>query len=84
MAPVVEHIERNTFRMRLTTPKHISSGSFDWSLGFKWKLHFLNQPWEEENAASPIKSPMMSGGLYAISKNFYEHLGGYDTDMKVW
>lgn len=60
-------------------------GGFDWNLVFKWD--YMTS--EERNRRlsdpiSPIRTPMIAGGLFVIEKSWFEELGQYDMDMDVW
>ncbi|KAK7506882.1 hypothetical protein BaRGS_00001733 [Batillaria attramentaria] len=60
-------------------------GGFDWNLVFKWD--YMTS--EERNRRvsdpiSPIRTPMIAGGLFVIDKSWFEELGQYDMDMDVW
>lgn len=35
-------------------------------------------------AATPIQTPTISGGLFAINKEFFEKIGTYDNDFDIW
>lgn len=56
-------------------------GIFDWTMSIKWiplrknDLLTLDQP---------RRFPMMPGGAYAIRKDYFFELGGYDEGMRVW
>jgi len=30
------------------------------------------------------RSPTMAGGLFSVSKKYFDYLGSYDTGMEVW
>lgn len=60
-------------------------GGFEWNLVFKWDYMTT----EERNKRlsdpiSPIRTPMIAGGLFVIDKSWFDELGQYDMDMDVW
>jgi polypeptide N-acetylgalactosaminyltransferase len=57
----------------------------DWNLNFGWK-----QLTREERAArlsdpiAPLRSPAMAGGVFAITRWWWNASGGYDEHLEVW
>eukprot|EP01035_Chromulina_nebulosa_P017657 gene17657-23244_t len=61
-------------------------GSFDWSLAFRWSdpdpSRFSLLPSQtDENAV--VTSPA-APGILAISKEYYESIGGFDSELGAW
>ncbi|XP_058158604.1 polypeptide N-acetylgalactosaminyltransferase 12 [Dasypus novemcinctus] len=83
VCPVIDVIDWNTFEY-LGNSGEPQIGGFDWRLVFTW--HTVPQR-ERARMRSPIdviRSPTMAGGLFAVSKKYFEYLGSYDTGMEVW
>ncbi|XP_034357474.1 polypeptide N-acetylgalactosaminyltransferase 12 [Arvicanthis niloticus] len=83
VCPVIDVIDWNTFEY-LGNSGEPQIGGFDWRLVFTW--HVVPQR-ERKLMRSPIdviRSPTMAGGLFAVSKRYFDYLGSYDTGMEVW
>lgn len=39
---------------------------------------------DDKDFVEPIKSPTMAGGLFAIFREYFNHIGKYDAGMNVW
>lgn len=60
-------------------------GGFDWNLVFKWEyLSPAERQVRQKDPTSPIKTPMIAGGLFVINKAYFDKLGKYDMKMDVW
>ncbi|GFR90386.1 polypeptide N-acetylgalactosaminyltransferase [Elysia marginata] len=53
-------------------------------LTFNWQNipEFENR--KRKSPADPLRSPTMPGGLFAISRSFFEKLGTYDSGLDYW
>ncbi|KAM8779547.1 LOW QUALITY PROTEIN: polypeptide N-acetylgalactosaminyltransferase 6 [Rhynchonycteris naso] len=86
VSPDIVTIDLNTFEFSMPIQKgriH-SRGNFDWSLTFGWETLPPHEKQRRKDETYPIKSPMFAGGLFSISKSYFEHIGTYDNQMEVW
>lgn len=83
VCPVIDTIDWNTFEFYMQTGEPMIGG-FDWRLTFQWHSVPKHERDRWKSRIDPIRSPTMAGGLFAVSKKYFEYLGTYDTGMEVW
>uniref|UniRef100_A0A5F9C4U3 Polypeptide N-acetylgalactosaminyltransferase n=1 Tax=Oryctolagus cuniculus TaxID=9986 RepID=A0A5F9C4U3_RABIT len=86
VSPDIVTIDLNTFEFSKPVQRgrvH-SRGNFDWSLTFGWEAVPAHENRRRKDETYPIKSPTFAGGLFSISKSYFEHIGTYDNQMEIW
>uniref|UniRef100_UPI00358E739B polypeptide N-acetylgalactosaminyltransferase 12-like n=1 Tax=Myxine glutinosa TaxID=7769 RepID=UPI00358E739B len=83
VCPVVDVIDWDTFEY-LGNPGEPNLGGFDWRLVFTWHVIPPREQARRQSAIDVIQSPTMAGGLFAVNKVYFDHLGKYDVGMEVW
>ncbi|KAK4473577.1 hypothetical protein MN116_002933 [Schistosoma mekongi] len=84
VVPVISTINDNTLKFHKTSAFNVQVGGFDWSLTFRWYHQTEREKKRLGALYSPMKSPTMAGGLFAISRKYFDLLGRYDPGMEVW
>ncbi|PVD30435.1 hypothetical protein C0Q70_09701 [Pomacea canaliculata] len=84
VCPVIDVIEDETLKYQYGSAKATSIGGFDWNLQFTWHGIPEYERKRRGNDVAPIRSPTMAGGLFAISREYFEELGTYDPGMDIW
>jgi polypeptide N-acetylgalactosaminyltransferase len=77
--PFVDHINVKTYKYE--TGSSGKRGTFNWGFGYK-RISLL--PEDLLHPIKPFISPIMNGGLFAISAKFFWELGGYDEGLDIW
>lgn len=79
VCPFIDVIAYDTFEYRAQDEG--ARGAFDWQFYYK-RLPLL--PDDLANPTRPFRSPVMAGGLFAISAKFFWEIGGYDDGLDIW
>lgn len=75
MTPVIDVISDDTLKFNFGTAESVIVGGFDWNLVFTWHALPERVKRKRKHFLDPVESPTMAGGLFAISKKYFEYLG---------
>ncbi|XP_037072110.1 polypeptide N-acetylgalactosaminyltransferase 16-like, partial [Pollicipes pollicipes] len=79
VSPVLDVIDSQTFEYRSSNP-HLRGG-FGWSL----RRRRLNSSAAiDPDSTSPFTSPVLLGGVFLISREWFDRLGQFDPGLEVW
>ncbi|XP_049777503.1 putative polypeptide N-acetylgalactosaminyltransferase 9 isoform X1 [Schistocerca cancellata] len=84
VCPVIDVIDDTTLEYHWRDSGGVNVGGFDWNLQFNWHAVPEHEKKRHKNAAEPVWSPTMAGGLFSIDKAFFERLGTYDSGFDIW
>ncbi|XP_031139913.1 polypeptide N-acetylgalactosaminyltransferase 6 [Sander lucioperca] len=86
VSPEITTIDLNTFQFNkpVASNRAFNRGNFDWSLSFGWEAIPEDAKKRRKDETYPVKTPTFAGGLFSISKKYFEHIGTYDDKMEIW
>ncbi|XP_012946869.1 putative polypeptide N-acetylgalactosaminyltransferase 9 [Aplysia californica] len=79
--PVIDTLDDKTLKY---TFAGITVGGFTWTLVYTWHAIPKHELDRRHSSIDPIRTPAMAGGLFSISKRFFEEIGTYDEGMNIW
>jgi len=84
VCPVIDVIDDTTLEYHYHDSSGVNVGGFDWNLQFNWHSVPERERARHASTAEPVYTPTMAGGLFSISKEFFERLGTYDSGFDIW
>lgn len=85
LMPIIDNISDETLEYSHDNdPSFFQVGGFTWSGHFTWINIQENEIRNRKSRISPINSPTMAGGLFAIDRNYFWKIGSYDSKMDGW
>ncbi|CAH1118570.1 unnamed protein product [Phaedon cochleariae] len=81
LVPIIDVIEATNLAYSTNGDSSYQVGGFSWAGHFTW---IDIQDEKDKRTLTPVKSPTMAGGLFAIERNFFWDIGSYDEQMDGW
>lgn len=83
--PVIDGIDHNTFEYRpVYQGRTLSRGIFEWGMLYKESDVPPREMARHQYQTEPFQSPTHAGGLFAMNREYFLKLGGYDPGLLVW
>ncbi|KAM7536448.1 hypothetical protein Aperf_G00000083261 [Anoplocephala perfoliata] len=91
ICPAIANIDRFTLKFFRTDVRYTEDGWLSLRVGsFAWDgMYMFEHPpsrsvIKRKSNADPIESITMPGGLFAMDREYFFKLGGYDEGMEIW
>ncbi|XP_046350002.2 polypeptide N-acetylgalactosaminyltransferase 1-like [Haliotis rufescens] len=81
--PCIDSIDRNDFGIGVGPDVLVGVVEFP-TLQFGWRLQPPREKKRRKSKLEPVRSPAMAGGLFSITREYFDLLGGFDPGMKIW
>ncbi|KAF5921850.1 hypothetical protein HPG69_013024 [Diceros bicornis minor] len=79
VSPVIDVIDWKTFQYYPS--KDLQRGGLDWKLAFHWEPLPERERKALQSPISPIRSPVLPGGVVAMDRHYFQNTGAYDPLM---
>lgn len=80
--PIIDNIEYVKFSYYENDRGNLGSrGVFDWHLGYQKLPRF---PVDDNRKLDPFTTPIMTGGVFMIRKDYFFEIGPYDKKLLIW
>lgn len=80
--PIIDVISEETFEYKPSSSS--SLGGFQWTGDFVWTETTEDRERSRSSPISPIATPTMAGGLFAMDREYFWEIGSYDDKMEGW
>lgn len=75
LTPVIDVIDDTTFKFNYGRSSSVNVGGFDWNMLFSWHALPDRERKLRKTDYEPARTPTMAGGLFAMSKSYFNELG---------
>lgn len=82
ICPVIDVISDKNLEYSVGDRYYFQVGGFTWSGHFTWID--IPEDFTKKHPTTAVESPTMAGGLFAMDRNYFWHLGSYDELMEIW
>lgn len=80
--PIIDNIEWEHMTYYENDKGNLGSrGVFDWKLEYKMLSRL---PVDETQKLEPFPTPIMTGGIFMIRKDYFLEIGPYDEELLIW
>jgi len=83
--PIIDGVDHETFEYKpVYQGENHFRGIFEWGMLYKESELPDKEKNKREHNSEPYPSPTHAGGLFAINREYFLSLGGYDPGLLVW